>query len=308
MGYVSEIVNVTAILGEDEAGTNDERVYTLKIHKSRDTNDLWNKFSQFMMRDFQITQDKIKLINGSSILPRDQTLERAGLRQDCQLKIMTTLVKKFKVQESSNQSFNDLQSQFVQKAPSAAQMPKRPLPQYFTEPSYETLCEMSLEQLRAVPSFSIFNEFGRIKFHVPKGQKGLDLTEVDLKVFKIERGEVEGYTDLADGVEKPEIGTKLNVKSTIVLNEMKPEANQTPQEKEHELRSDLQACLEENGDLEHGSAEHISYDYTTWQWEFSVPHYSRWGAKRNVRQAQLQQSQISSHIAVNSATGRPLFD
>ena len=80
MGYVSDIVNVTAILGEDEAGTNDERVYTLKIHKSRDTNDLWNKFSQFMMRDFQITQDKIKLINGSSILPRDQTLERAGVR------------------------------------------------------------------------------------------------------------------------------------------------------------------------------------------------------------------------------------
>jgi len=100
---------------------------------------------------------------------------------------------------------------------------------------------------------------------------------------------------LPAGAEKPEIGAKLNVKSTITLNEMKPDANQTPQDKEQALRADLADCLEDNGDMEHGTAEHISYDYATYQWEFSVPHYSRWGAKRNVqRVSQLQQSQITS--------------
>ena len=38
----------------------------------------------------------------------------------------------------------------------------------------------------------------RIEFQVPNGWKGLDLTEVDLWVFKIEQGEVEGFIDLLE--------------------------------------------------------------------------------------------------------------
>ena len=41
---------------------------------------------------------------------------------------------------------------------------------------------------------------------------------------------------------------------------MKLEANQTPIQKELELLYDLLACMKENGNFEHGSAEHISYD------------------------------------------------
>lgn len=64
----------------------------------------------------------------------------------------------------------------------------------------EDMAKMSLRQLKTLPSFTIFNQYGKVKFHKPDNAAGIDLTEVNLaRDVDIEANSVEVYSENNDG-------------------------------------------------------------------------------------------------------------
>jgi hypothetical protein len=115
-----------------------------------------------------------------------------------------------------------------------------------------------------VPGFTLSNEHGRIKFQVPSGRTGLDLTQVDLKNdFVIGARGVQVYEDPDT---KPEAGSKLNVPSFITLFNVAPKKNSTPEATEAKLRQALQGGNDANSGGADEQAEFISYDTKTFEW------------------------------------------
>ena len=128
--------------------------------------------------------------------------------------------------------------------------------------------------MRNVPGFTLSNEHGCIRFQ-PRGQAGLDLTSVDLKNdFVIGPRGVQVYERPET---KPPAGSKLNVPSTITLYRVAPKRNITPEAQEAKLRQALQGNNDANSGGADEQAEFISYDTKTFEWQFTVPHYTRWG-------------------------------
>ena len=85
---------------------------------------------------------------------------------------------------------------------------------------------MSLDELRALPEFTIENDHGRIKFKPPAGSSGIDITQVDLeRCVLIKSRKVEVYENMVD---KPAFGNKLNVPAIITLFCVPPTKNATP--------------------------------------------------------------------------------
>jgi len=141
---------------------------------------------------------------------------------------------------------------------------------------------MTLNELQTLPEFSIWNEHGRITFQGSRarGSPGLDLTEVDLgSVVNIVSRGVAVYEELPAGQFKPGAGQKLNVPSIITLFKVSPRAGGSPRSFEEKLRHHLEKDNEANGTTGDDRAEHISYSWTTHEWTFRVPHFTRWGAQ-----------------------------
>ena len=76
------------------------------------------------------------------------------------------------------------------------------------------LTRMTMEELKNVDNFTVFNKHGEIKFLGKTDVRGLDL---DLRI-KIEHRGVEVYPDEAFPVGvKPEVGEELNKPAVITL-------------------------------------------------------------------------------------------
>lgn len=122
---------------------------------------------------------------------------------------------------------------------------------------------LSSSALKKVENFKVSNEFGSVEWHGETDITCLDLADI----VTISQGSAEVYDDNRHGLIKPEVGQKLNKKSTITLNNIRPRANQTAEKKEQLLRKSL----------EKAGAEFLSYDSQRFIWEFSVFHFTKWG-------------------------------
>lgn len=81
---------------------------------------------------------------------------------------------------------------------------------YETEPAYNKICHMKEEELKAVESFTIKNEWCKIRFEGYTDIRGLDLD----KLILLERGKAEIYPE---GTVKPPVGQGLNKEAQITF-------------------------------------------------------------------------------------------
>lgn len=105
---------------------------------------------------------------------------------------------------------NLAETQRFSEIPSSAEfMPKLTKPGYFTSPPMNQLQRMSINQLRQVENFCIFNVFGKVEF-----EKLTDVTFQDLDLaVEIRHGYIEVYPDEIGQqyhLTKPPVGSKLN--------------------------------------------------------------------------------------------------
>lgn len=143
-----------------------------------------------------------------------------------------------------------------------------PRPGVHISPSFQELSTMTNKELSAVNGFMAWNEYGKIMFTKP-----VDLVEVDLSVIKICNDFVEVYDEETE-VCYPAVGEKLNQPAQIELKINVPQ---------HDLDERIDG-LNENG------GQHKSY--SAGSWIFTVPHWTKWGAKKNKAVEESKQEQI----------------
>lgn len=190
-------------------------------------------------------------------------------------------------------------------------LPTAPRAGYATAPDVMTLARMSLEQLRAVPKFTVRNEHGSIEFLPPPGRSGLDLSQVNLgRDIIINKRSVEVYEKkyMAPGEHKPALHSKLNVPSIISLFRVQPRNGKTPAEQEKILQDIIKRQNEAYvNDGETERAEHISYDHNTFEWVFKVPHFTQWGDDEDGEEDQSMTANIAFEPASLKKQTQPQF-
>jgi len=135
---------------------------------------------------------------------------------------------------------------------------------YFCQPDIELLRRMSLEQLRRVEEFEIFNEFGAISF---PGQTDLTYVNLDLDVI-IKNKQVEVYPEdqTCNLHPKPAVGQKLNKVALITFNNaLKKESYRGKDMIEH-----IKDMCRKNG------TKFISYAPEDNRLVFQVEHFSKY--------------------------------
>jgi len=135
--------------------------------------------------------------------------------------------------ESSELCLSSQYSSAFKSRPSFAQnrtgYPMRPKTGYYTEPLFEILSAMPVEECKRIPNFVIGNEFGSIEFFGETDLTGVNLAEL----VTIRHKEAEVYP--AETL-KPSFGAKLNKAALITLYDIKPKKGQSPEDKEAHLR------------------------------------------------------------------------
>lgn len=134
--------------------------------------------------------------------------------------------------------------------------PKLTKGNFQTDPPIERLSLMSVDELRNLESFKIWNSYGQIKFSEP-----VDLTDVDLdEAVVIEHGFVDVYPpDRFDGETRPECGSKINRPAIVTLFNVQEGNKGIP----------MSACLEHLDGL---GVEHESWDPETGTLVVSLPY------------------------------------
>ena len=137
-------------------------------------------------------------------------------------------------------------------------LPKLSLPGYTTTPSIVELARMSAEELAAVRSFSVQNEYGRIEFLGETDVRALDIDAI----VRIEEKAVIMYPD-EKGAPKPSIGKGLNKPARIRLFDCRPRKEIPPELFEDKIRK---VCARNGTEFE-------SYDTDSGEWVFRANHF-----------------------------------
>lgn len=134
--------------------------------------------------------------------------------------------------------------------------PKLTKGNFQTDPPIERINLMSVDELRNLESFKIWNNFGQIKFSEP-----VDLTDVALdEAVVIEHGFVDVYPpDRFDGETRPECGSKINRPAIVTLFNVQEGNKGIP----------MSACLEHLDGL---GVEHESWGPETGTLVVSLPY------------------------------------
>ena len=143
-------------------------------------------------------------------------------------------------------------------------IPKLTKPGYSIKPSMQKLKEMSLEELRHVFNFTIWNEYGEAFF---PGETDLTYVNLDLDV-DIQPHHIEIYPDdKSCGVnEKPRIGEKLNKPTELTLKNIRPKKSQSIETYVASLKKKLEEM----------DSKLLSYDDKSGRLSFQVPHFTKY--------------------------------
>lgn len=131
---------------------------------------------------------------------------------------------------------------------------------YKTEPGMNIISRMTVNELKNVPKFSVFNEHGKIQWKDPVNLCELDLDDI------IEIGErfiriYKGHTP------KPPIGVGLNKQAILTLYNIIPaEDLKTNEEKEEFIEKLKIICVEQQGKF-------INYNFISKDLSFSVDNF-----------------------------------
>lgn len=132
---------------------------------------------------------------------------------------------------------------------------------YYLEPSLNQLRSMPVEDLKRIKNFKVGKaDFGSVTFTGETDVRFLDIG----KTILFSPRSVEVYPE---GVEKPPVGSGLNKRSVITLENARPRAANRAAQFEQKLRK---SCEEFGGKF-------ISYDPSTALWTFEVQHFSIYG-------------------------------
>jgi hypothetical protein len=102
--------------------------------------------------------------------------------------------------------------------PSQEMLPKIPNG-YSTSPTYIEMARMSVEELKKVENFTVFNEFGKVMFYGETNVIGLNVAAA----LRIVENEIVGYPD--DSFDKPHVGKGLNKMCEFTIFNMKIAGN-----------------------------------------------------------------------------------
>lgn len=216
---------------------NDNHKYSLKLSLSSPFSFLLAQIekmkpSLFINHSFFLMKNHIIIENTS------ETIEDSGICDDDTIYVVLT--------EKIENEDSDIIIKKKNLAPINA-LPKLTKKSYSIFPSLIEIYRMTLDELRKVDNFSIYNEHGRIDFEEP-----VDLEEVDLDEIVIEKGSVSVYSN---SIFKPLIGEKLNKKATVYLYNLYPN-----KENENEFLRRLQKkCNEINGNFKGYNGENGTF-------------------------------------------------
>jgi hypothetical protein len=147
---------------------------------------------------------------------------------------------------------------------------------YWMAPSVSDLRMYSREKLAALPSFVVGRKgYGQIEYLKPVDLTGLtSIGDVLGNVVVFGHGGVMVYPDEAT---KPrEVGEGLNQPAVVTIENIYPKGTKgkviEPSDRQLSVFvTKLRQKIEKKG------GEHVSYDYTSGNWVFKVPHFSYWG-------------------------------
>jgi len=189
-----------------------------------------------------VAADEVQLVLRNRVLKGDSTLAQAGVKDRDSLDlVMIELPKK----------------RHFELAPTE-ELPKLTTTGYSLKPSNIELARMTLEQLKAVPNFTVQNQHGKIEF------EGLtDVSKLDIdQIVQIEANSVCVYPDNSE-VMKPKDGHGLNKPARVTLYNCKPKKAIPPEEFLEKIRK---YCKDRD-------CEFVSYNSSSGTWEFRVKHF-----------------------------------
>ena len=148
-----------------------------------------------------IEENCIQLIYKSKILSPEDTVRSLGIsNKDELLVINAPIVHNVKTE-----------------LPSQDMLPKIPAG-YNTIPTYIEMARMSVDELKKIENFTVFNKFGKVMFYGRTDVIGLDIAAA----FKIVENEIIGYPDED---KKPPVGKGLNKPSEFTMFNMRISGN-----------------------------------------------------------------------------------
>lgn len=141
---------------------------------------------------------------------------------------------------------------------------------YWMKPSLEALRQLSRDQLRSIPNFSVGREAcGHVEFNEPVD---LTLTPLDDIYKKIVLIELRSLTVYPDSNVKPPRGKGMNVPSTIFLE------NSWPRQKDRKTPSHEKSGPRFNKHVDRlrkvTGTGFVRYEKDTGTWVFTVPHFT----------------------------------
>jgi len=164
--------------------------------------------------------------------------------------------------QSKKEYFHSKNIKQIEVAP-LEKLPKLTKQGYKTYPDFKILCRMTLEELKNVYNFSIWNEYGKIEW-----KDKVDLTDLDLdEIVNIEPLIIELYG--GEKNELPKKGEKLNKPAKYILEKIQPEKElRTEKDKKTFEKLLKNVVREKNGNF-------IEYNHTTSQLIFECEELNK---------------------------------
>ena len=190
---------------------NDSNTYSLKLSLSLPYSTLLKEIKK--LKPIDTFTYNYFLMKNHVLIPQKETIEESGIRVNDTIYVF--LIKKEKYEEEPHG--NDIVLPTKELAP-PEMLPILSKAGYSIIPSLISINRMSVDELKNVSNFSIYNSFGKIEYEEP-----VNLCYVNLDdIFTIEMGSVSVY---GNKTFKPLNGEQFNKRATVYLYELFPIGN-----------------------------------------------------------------------------------